>query len=220
MQTVTTDPLLNHARRGASAVVRLLKSVPPAQRIAELDRVLAQQDPALPQRVRATANRLAKRGMTADAAVQEALARSLADHTITYYKSLGRRGERGALGQTPTAPQTTQGQSAGQVVQGVIGGVACSSTLQNAIADHVGKNEGTTGHDAVTTGFAIASGVAGGCQPTTPTATTPTPPPPPPPSRMSAVVPLLIGAGIVLAVGVVVVKTGRAHAARHAAQGT
>lgn len=207
--TERRDAMLARTGPAARAVMKQIKRLPRSRQVAALDRVLADFDPELPGRVRRVAAHLRGGGMATDAAIERALALSLADASINRIQKIGRAyqgGElmpMGYLGQTPpTAPSTTAPeQNAGDVVARMFQGIVCSDGLQRSVADMVGRNEGREAHDATNMGYEVAQGFAQ-CASLTPPAPAPVPPTTST-DEPSLAVPIAVGIGsIVLAGGV------------------
>jgi hypothetical protein len=184
-------------------MLRQLAPLPAAVQAAELNRVLAEYDPALPAALRKVANELrhAKR-MSVKAAMHEALARCLADGAITKIKNIGARAAAGDQNAASSLSGFGLGGlgNAGTVATDLTRGLVCSAEVQRAITDLVGRNEGATGASLTALGFAVAQ-LAAQC-PRAPEAPPP-PPPPPPPPKPSLAVPLAIAGAAVLVVGAI-----------------
>lgn len=196
------DALLARTGPAARAILRSINALPRDQRLPELNRVLADFDPAAPERMHRVSEHLRSGGMGINEAVERALALTLADASIEHFKTIGRRQHRGelySLGALGDSTTTTEGQDAGAVVGALIQGLTCSPTMRDSISALVGQNEGREAYDATRTGFDAARAMS--MCPTTPEVPTV---PLPETTAPSILVPVLVGVGaLVLAGGVV-----------------
>lgn len=198
-QAERSDLLLRWTGDAARKLMRLVRRYPADQQATRLDQMLAQFDAGLPGKVRQVATRLRADGMGTNLAVERALALSLADSMITRIKNVGMAAQGrpvplSGLGQTSPSTSPDAGQILAQTLQGVV----CSQGLQTAITDLVGRNEGRDAASATAVGFGVGSGVAQCGSLTTP------PPPPADPSgdeEGSLAVPIVVGVGVIAAIG-------------------
>jgi hypothetical protein len=197
--------MLAHTGPAARAVLYRINKLPRAQRLPELNRVLARFEPGLPSRVHRTAEFLQRRGMLIDAAVERALALSLADATIERFKKVGIKARQGRM--FPVGGMGglgTEGESDApeDVLARMAQGIACSPDLATSTTGMVGRAEGADAAGATQIGFAVVRGVAM-CPPGT-TPEPPVTPPPETPEERSLVLPIVLSVGALAAVGGVV----------------
>lgn len=194
------DPMLAHTGHAARRLLQAIKRRPASQQRRALDRVLADYDPLLPTEVNRLAAKLRRQGASVEYAVERALALALADATVRRARGVGERFVRGEG--TPVGGLGGfggLGDEAADVVAGMAQGIACSTGLRDQTATMVGMEEGADAANATRLGFEILRGVS-----QCPAGTTPVPPPPPPepePEGRSPVVPIVVGIGVLAAVG-------------------
>jgi hypothetical protein len=193
------DPLLRWTGRAARSVLARINQLPRGQRADELRRVLTSYEPGLPAIVEQSAVKLHAAGMPLNGAMERALALGLADATIVRMQKLGRarmRNEFFPLGGLGEAAQTAAGQDAGQIVEGMFRGVACSDDLRTSVTDLVLQSNGGEAAQASTVGFEVAKGMAQcSSAPDIPDA------PPAPEDRDSLVLPIVVGIGALAVAG-------------------
>lgn len=194
------DLLLAHTGPAARAMLWRINRLPRAQRVPELNRVLAQFGAGLPTRMHRTVEFLHREGMSVGAAVERGLALSLADATIERAKKLGQQARDGQLFPLSggLGAETTEGESAGNVAAKMFQGIACSTDVAAATTDLVGRNEGADAAGATEIGFAVARGAA-----LCPPGSAPPPPGPWPAEQeeRGSALPLILGLGAAVAIG-------------------
>jgi len=194
------DALLAKTGPAARAVLKEIRRLPSRQQIPELNRTLREFDPNLPATTQTVAAKLVREGMPINLAMERALALSLADASIEQIKQLGyrvRRGEQVPFGALGGLGLGAASDEIGRMAEGI----ACSSQLRDSVTNLVGAKEGADAHDATRVGFDFAAAVATCPTPATPGSTTVVEEAP------SYVIPALIGAGALLAVGGIVWAT-------------
>jgi hypothetical protein len=208
------DPLLRRTGAAARQLLRRVERLPRNRRLPALVAALRSFDAELPRKVQAVAERLQKKGLRADKAVEKALMLSLADASITKIKRIGEAHQKGmlrpvgSLGRLGETSDASGEQKPEDVVASMFQGIVCSEGLQSSIAELVGRNEGRDAHDATNIGYDVAQGFAQCHQ----LQQQPTPPAPPPAPQeqddsSSLLVPILVGVGALAAVGGVVYFT-------------
>jgi hypothetical protein len=200
------DALLARTGPAARAILRRINTLPRAARAPELNRVLADFDPDAPSRLHRVSERLYAQGYDLNAAVERALALTLADASIEHFKRLGMRGRSGGVYPLGDSTTSAPGQDAGAIVAGLIQGITCTPALRDSVSTLVGRNEGQQAHDATRLGFDAARSMSM-CP------TTPVPPVAPPASETSSgpsyLVPVLVGVGALAVAGGVIWYSGR-----------
>jgi hypothetical protein len=200
-----SDPVLARTAPAARALLRSVKRLPRSRQMAALHRAIARLDPDLPARLQRTARHLKRQGMSTSAAVERALALSLADGTINQLQQIGREYRRGRLRPASIAglgnTSTSSTQSPEEVVGRMFQGVLCSEGLQQQLADLAGRNEGREAASATSAGFDVAQGFAQ-CQSLVPGATpAPAAPQPAESERNTWLFPTLVAVGSVAVLG-------------------
>lgn len=222
------DVLLRAGSAWATQMMRWAHSQPVRDRKARMERALNRIKPGLGRKVRDISTRMMERGMAPDAALHRALQFGFADAFVDSVLELGRdsmagrapsrrnmlvalQGDSGdGLGSTDSSGRTPE-----QITGDIISGVVCSDGVTSLVGHAAGVND--TSKSAgdrqlaaglTEIGFVIGRAVSGAvghpCPPgTTPTPTPPAPIAPPEPETPAWVMPVAIGAGVLLVGGVV-----------------
>jgi hypothetical protein len=194
------DALLAKTGPTARALMERTKHLPPAERVRAIDGALASLDPTGPSRVRQVASYLRRHhGLSANEAVERALALALADGAIDRLQRAGGRGPGSLAGLGTDASAETD---AGALVAGMFHNIACSDPVRTQVTDIVTRHEGANAAAATTLGFETVRAAA----PCNPAAPAPAAPSSSPSSSgdSDVVAPIVIGAvGLVVVGGIV-----------------
>lgn len=197
------DGYLARTGPAARAILHRMNRLPRAQRIAALNQTLNSFQPGLAARVQRVANHLQRSGMTAPAALERAIALSLADASIEKLQDIGRKYRSGSVLPVGGMGLGALGaDDAGEVFGKMMQGIACSGQLKESTTDVVGRNEGADAANATSIGFEVVRGMA--LCPVPPVQEPPSLPPAETTEESSSLVPVLIGVGALAAVGGVV----------------
>lgn len=210
-----SDPLMARTRLAARTVLKKVEREAPGDKLAELNRGLAAFDPSLPGKLQRVFAHLVERGRDPNAALEEALARTLADSIIERYKLVGQaalRGQRLSVDTVTSISGLAGLGSVGSDIAKFFGSVArstaCSDGVRSLTTDLVGRSEGRGAATATDVGFEVTRGVTRcrqpGAGPAAPGAPFPTEEP-----RRFPWTPVLIGVGALAVVGGVVFVAAR-----------
>lgn len=197
------DGFLARTGPAARAVLHRVNQLPRGRRIAALNQALNDFRPGLAPLVRRVANHLQRSGMVAPAALERAIALSLADASIEKFQDIGRGYREGTVLPVGGMGLGALGaDSAGEVFGKMMQGIACSPQLKESTTDVVGRNEGADAASATSIGFEVVRGMS--FCPVPPPEESPAAPPSEATEESSSLVPVLIGVGALAAVGGVV----------------
>lgn len=198
------DPLVARTSAAAREILARVRRLPVAHRAAEIDRAMASFEGGLDRKVRILAQRLAKRGMSAEAAIERAMSLGLADATVSRVHRIGKAYQRGEVLPLPHVLEGLGqlGQDAGAVAEQMFRGVLCAPELSSTLTSVAGKQGGQEASLATGIGFGVARGVA-----SCPSAPAPVPVEPMPTDTdegRNLYLPIALGIGVLAAVGGIV----------------
>lgn len=168
------DALLQRTRSIARNVVLAVNASPNPRKREVMKEALDSIGPGLFQKVEDLLNRSEKQGISAAAALEDVLARALADELVKNVRALGRAKLTGRVDDAAMAAQAffypdppplsgleNAGKDIANFAKNLMQAAACSPNVRDAV---VSRTTDQTGRDVANIGFDLAKGVAQ-CQP-------------------------------------------------------